>query len=263
MPFYLRIFMECNDRMAPIKCVLPPSTAAMRVNPQPKALSMSVEMPRFLLPDRWQIALVQLTLVRPVELLRIDISGLSFKPADLNILGVSKHPENGMYFTNLATGNYEMYLPIKTDSINSGTLRIEAAPDRAETMVHDVSFTVSEFLGVKLVYREKTGVAQLSANVTSACVIDITDVQFYGRQREVLEAEVFGLPMSLGLTKSSALFLLKAVPESAMIFVQQQGLQPFSLRWDMELFDEEAVGEKTMESVAPLTILVPVRFSVW
>jgi hypothetical protein len=64
--------------------------------------------------------------------------------------------------------------------------------------------------------------------------------------------------MQVGMTTESALFILEAVPASALTFVQQLGLQPFSLYLDVEKLEEEALLDPELEPATPVSSLVPV-----
>jgi hypothetical protein len=68
--------------------------------------------------------------------------------------------------------------------------------------------------------------------------------------------------MTVGMTTSSALFILAAVPESASIYVRQEEFQPFLLSLNVEKLEEEALLDGDMDPVAPLSSLVPVGFSL-
>jgi hypothetical protein len=190
--------------------------------------------------------------------LELTVSGLAFRPAPLiQNNRVTNESENGLVFSNVSEGTYELCLPIKP-SRRSGVIRIEAW----NKVMFEGPFTVRKYLEMKLVCQISTKVAQLAAWVTKPCVIEITGVTFNSQSNEAIEAQGIGLPMQVGMTTKSALFILETVPASALIFVQQLGLQPFSLYLNVEKLEEEALLEAEMEPATPMSSLVPAGHSL-
>jgi hypothetical protein len=241
-----------------LRSVLPPNSLVIRVRPAPPPLALAVDLPRFVLPHQWQIALIRLSVVRPISQIDLKISGLTYKPAALRQDNKVVGEGDRLSFAQLLPGEYELYLPVKPRM--SGALRIEAQTG-GPPIVHEVPFTVSDFLHMKIVCRPTTQIAQLTAKVTSAVLIEISDVTFAGADREKIECKSIGLPVTVGQTDSFALFILDAVPESAVIFVRQRGLRPFSMSLEVKRLEETAPCEDFADSDAPLTPLVPVSFT--
>jgi hypothetical protein len=232
----------------------------VHVDPQPQAVSVAVDMPRFLLPHAWQMARVQLTVVREVAKLELRIRGIKHRTAALRLgQKVAKEPETGFAFSDVEVGVFELFLPIFPRT--SGALTIEVVSDRVTGSIDEVPFAVSDFLEVRLICRIKTKTAQLSALVKSPCAIGITEVRFFGQDHQAFEAMAIGLPLDVGVKRASALFVLTAIPESALIFVQEQGLQTFSLRLNVELLDDEAISGGAKEAATPATTFLPLTFS--
>jgi hypothetical protein len=213
-------------------------------------------MPRLLLPNRWQIALVRVAVARELPQLEIKIAGIRWRPAPLRGRDrVAGEGESGLVFANLAEDVFELSLPVLPGQ--SGVMRIEAWVDR-HRFVHEAQFTVSDFLEMKLVCRTATKVAQLSACVTSPAVLKLTAVQFSAEDGEPVPARAIGLPLVVGRKASSALFVLEKIPEFGVIFAQQEGLQPFSLHLNVEKMTDEAFAEKEAGPATPQTVVVPV-----
>jgi hypothetical protein len=151
---------------------------------------------------------------------------------------------------------FELELPILPGQ--SGVMRIDALVDR-QKFVSEVAFTVSNFLQMRLVCRGETRVAQISALVTSPAVLRFTGVAFSGEDGEEIKAVPIGIPLVVGKVKSSALFIVEKVPDSAVIFAQQEGLQPFSLHLNVDKLADDAFAEREPEPATPQTIVVPVN----
>jgi hypothetical protein len=119
-----------------------------------------------------------------------------------------------------------------------------------------LEFAVSDFLEMKLVCRVATRVAQLSAFAKSPVALRFTEVRFTGEDGEQITARAIGMPLIVERTRASALFILETVPESGVIFAQQEGLQPFSLHLNVEKLDDKALMEPALEPATPLTVLI-------
>jgi hypothetical protein len=87
--------------------------------------------------------------------------------------------------------------------------------------------------------------------------MEITGVTFNSQRNEAIKAKAIGLPMQVGMTTESALFILETVPASAWIFVQQLGLQPYSLYLNVEKLEEETLLEAEIEPATPMSRLIP------
>jgi hypothetical protein len=184
------------------------------------------------------------------------VTGLRSKPVSLRGKErIAGEGENGFVFSNLTEDVFELNLPILP--VQSGVMQIEAWAEN-HRFTHRAEFTVSDFLEMKLVCRIETRVAQLSAFVTSPAVLKPTDVQFSGDENESIEAISIGLPLIVGRKASSALFILQRIPDSGIIFAQQEGLQPFSLHLNVEKMNDEAFAEKELDPTTTQTILVPI-----
>jgi hypothetical protein len=248
------------SRLGTLRTFLPPNSMTIRVLPQPPPLSVAVDVPRFLLPNHWQIALVSLNVAREITQLDVKISGLAYKPGPLRVNGkVFSEKGDRLSFSKLVPGEYELSLPIKPRI--SGSLRIEALMG-GPSVVREVPFTVSDFLKMKLVCRVASRVAQLTARVTSDVSIEISDVKFTGADREEIGCRSIGLPACLVHTNVSALFILDADPDSALIFVRQRGLSPFSLFLKIKRLEEGVDYKHIGDENAPLSILVPASFTL-
>lgn len=237
---------------------LPPSFTWIDVGSMPKPITMSVEMPRYMLPRCWQIALLKLDVLRPLASLDFKVSGLAFKPAALR--GKDKvvvEPTTGFSFAEVGDGSYEVYLQIKPDK--SGSLKIEAVASGQE-IIHEVPFTVSDFLRMKAVYKSATKIAQLSVSLESASDIVLTDVKFYNGDNEEIGSESIGLPVALKLTNSFVMSILESEPDYAVTFLQQKGLEPFSLRLNVEKIRQDEVV--ALQPITPMTILLPNDFGI-
>jgi hypothetical protein len=57
---------------------------------------------------------------------------------------------------------------------------------------------------------------------------------------------------------SSTLFIRKRIPNSGIIFAQQEELQPSSLHLNVDKMSNEAFAEKAADPTTPQTILVPI-----
>jgi hypothetical protein len=236
---------------------LPENTISIRVGGRPSPVSLSIHIPEVLLPDRWQVALVNVTANRALSQLELGVNGLAFRPAPLvQNNRVTNESETGLLYSNVSRGRFEIFLPIKPTD-DAGILRVEAQGATAE-----VPFTVAKFLEVKLVCRVPTKVAQLSARVTAPCVVDLTGIQFNDHNSEPICAQETGLPMKLIRTTTSALFVLSAVPDSALIYVQREGIRAFSLHFNVEHLEEDALFEEEMRPMTPVAALIPVEH-VW
>jgi hypothetical protein len=236
---------------------LPPQKISICPKLRPLPVSLTVEMPRFLLPNRWQIAFVRID----ARLLDRGVSGLEFWPAPLRqSRRVTNDTETRLSFADVAVGTFDLYLPIKPRA--SGSLRIEAMTGD-QVIAKEEVFVVSDFLKTKIVCRTATKVAQLSASVTTPCAIDITEITFNNHNNEAIETwQEIGFPMTVGKTTLSALFILGAVPESASIYVRQEGFQPFLLSLNVEKLEEAALLDEETDPVAPLSSLIPVGYSL-
>jgi hypothetical protein len=191
--------------------------------------------------------------MRKLPKLELTVSGLAFRPAPLiQNNRVINESENGLVFSKVTEGTYELCLPIKP-SRRSGVIKINAW----HKVMFKGRFTVSNYLEMKLVCRVSTKVAQLAVWVTKPCVIEITGVTFNSQSNEAIKAKAIGLPMQVGMTTESALFILETVPASALIFVQQLGLQPFSLYLNVEKLEEETLFEAEIEPATPMSSLIP------
>jgi hypothetical protein len=220
-------------------------------------VSLSVRIPEVLLPDRWQVALVKVTANRVLPQLKLGVNGLAFKPAPLMQNNrVTNESENGLLYSNVSRGTFEIFLPIRP-TVDARVVQIEAHGATAE-----VAFTVAKFLEMKLICRVATKVAQLSARVTTPCVIEITGIRFNNHNNEPIDAQETGLPMKPIETTRSALFTLNAVPESALIYVQREGIRPFSLHFNVEHLEEDALFEEDVRPMTPVATLIPVEH-VW
>ena len=253
-PCYVRIWKGKGVIHVP----LPPAFFWIEVAPMPKPITMAVEMPRYMLPRCWQIALLKLDVLRPLSNLDIRVSGLAFKPAALR--GKDKvvvEPTTGFSFAEVADGSYEVYLPIKPDK--SGSLKIEASASDQE-IVHEVPFTVSDFLRMKAIYKSSTKIAQLSVSLESASDIVLTDMKFYNGDNEEIGSESIGLPVSLKLTNSFVMSILDSEPDYAVTFLQQKGLEPFSLRLNVEKIGQDQAV--VLQPIAPMTIMLPNEFGI-
>jgi hypothetical protein len=140
--------------------------------------------------------------------------------------------------------------------LQSGVLRIEADADHTRTS-RELEFAVSDFLEMKLVCRIATRVAQLSASTKSPVALRFTEVRFDGDDEKPIAAQAIGMPLIVERTRGSALFLLEKVPESGVIFAQQEGLQPFSLHLNVEKLDDDSLLEPALEPATPLTVFIP------
>jgi hypothetical protein len=173
---------------------------------------------------------------------------------------VTNDRETRLSFASVAVGTFDLYLPIKPRA--SGSLRIEAMTGDRVIAKEKLS-VVSDFLEMKIVRRPARKVAQLSASVTAPCAIDITEITFNNHNNEAIETwQAIGFQMIVGRTTLSALFILGAVPESASIYVRQEGFQPLLLSLDVEKLEEEALFDEETDPVAPLSSLIPVGYSL-
>jgi hypothetical protein len=249
------ILLENATRAGFMRSKLPPQAISVTVGRLPPPVIIEVEMPTLLLPNRWQIALVRLTVVREIVQLEIKITGIRWKPAPLRgrerIVGEG---DSGLVFANLPEDVFELHLPILPGQ--SGVMRIEAWVEQQQ-FANEVQFTVSDFLEMKLIYRTTTKVAQISAFVTSPAVLIFTAVQFSGDDGEPIEAKAIGIPLIVGRKTSSAMFVMEKVPESGVIFAQQEGLQPFSLHLNVDKMADDAFTEKDPEPTNPQTVVIP------
>jgi hypothetical protein len=239
---------------------LPPSSLSIFVLPQPPPVDVSIDVPRFLLPNHWQVALVRLAVTRDIPQVDLKVSGLTYKSAPLRARNsVVSDAQSRLCFQDVAAGEYEIYLPIKPRL--SGSLHIEAHTG-GQSVLREVPFTVSDFLEMRLVCRVASRVAQLSARVTSAVVLEISEVTFSVADNETIGSRSIGLPMTIGQTDTSALFMLDAVPESGHISVQQPGLRPFTLVLRVERLREQTEPELALDPTAPLSTVVPLSFTL-
>jgi hypothetical protein len=242
-----------------LRTMIPPNFLAVRVSPPPPPLDFSIDVPRFLLPNHWQVALVRLDVARVIPQLGLKVSGLSYKAAALRSKNsIASDVLNRLSFSNVAPGEYEISIPIKPRL--SGTLRVEAQTE-GQSVLREVPFTVSDFLEMRLICRVISRVVQLSARVTSAVTMEISEVTFTGGDNELIGNRSIGVPMTIGQTQVSALFILEAVPESGHIFVQQPGLRPFELVLRVAQLREGALMDPELQPIAALSTVMPVGFN--
>ncbi|OHS99106.1 hypothetical protein TRFO_34555 [Tritrichomonas foetus] len=246
-----------------LNIILPPTKELIHVDPRPLPVDFEIEMPDFLLPRRWQLALLRITVARPVETLEFKVNGLSYRPAPLrNKNKEVVEPENGLTYSNVDAGTHELYLPIQP--LVSGSLKIEASANKT-SVSREVRYKVSEFLEMKVIYRLATKVAQLSASVKSNSNLTITAIDFYGKENEKIECESIGLPAVVSNSTTTALFILKSEPEVANVWVKQMGLKEFSLRLNVEQLNDEVLINQTKDEhmiQSPLTTIAPIGFAL-
>lgn len=256
---YRPIFMKMYSGGTVILCHFPELQQFIHVKPMPLPYDFKIELPDFLLPRRWQLALIRLMVNRPIEHLEFKVGGLSYKPAPLRQQHNSIEAENGMCYSNVPEGLHFLYLPIKPEI--SGILTIDACSDN-KIVEHRDHFNVSEFLELKLIYRQSTKIAQLTSIAKSNCDITVTKVKFFASGDEEIESQALGIPFEVELTQISALFILETEPEVANVYLQQKGMQPFSLRLNVELFDEESVNPSMLQVQYPMTPMVSLNFNL-
>lgn len=248
-----------------INVILPSSKEILHVDPRPLAFDFEIDLPKYLLPRRWQLARLKVTMREESESLELKISGtLSYRPAALRLNNNEKRdPEDGLIYSNVIQGVHDIYLPINPTTTESGQLKIEAVANK-QSISREAKYRVSEFLELKLLYRRSTKVAQLTAFVKSKTELSITGVDFFGKESAAkLETESIGVPFNVQHSISAAMFILQQEPATCNVWVKQKGLKEFSLSLNVEVINEDASPKDEEEVVqSPLTILVPLGFSV-
>lgn len=235
-----------------------PSDEIVRVEARPPAISLKVEMPSFFLPNCWQMALVKLTAIRPLDSLTMTVSGVTSRPAALR--GPNKvmtEPHTGFEFGAIDVGQHTMYLPVKPSQ--AGVLKIKAQTGDS-SVVREETFDVSNFLNIEVLYRPGTKVAQISLSLLSAEAVVLRDVKYFRADEEEIACESIGIPRALEISPCSVLGLLQDDPVTANVFIQQKDLAPFSLNLDVT--HRKAMEAEKTEPMAPLTVLIPEGFNM-
>jgi len=252
------ILMQLCSGEALIQVSLPHQHSFIKVDPQPLALDFEIDMPGFLLPDNWQHALIVLNLTRNIDSLKIIVNGIQFRPSSLKLMnGGMIEPENGFIFKNVPIGNHTLYLPVFAHS--SGDLLIEIEANN-EKIRHSSSYNVSQYIDMKVFFWEKTGVAELTAFAKSPCEIMIKEVKFPMSTGEYYDVKSFGLPISLDLDKTSAIFVVGGKVDTADVVLQQRGLEPFSLRINVDILD--LIRQDISQISPPITPFVPMDYKL-
>ena len=246
-----------------LNITIPSSKDIIHVDPVPKYFDFEIQVPDFLLPRRWQLALLKINVNVPRDSIQFKVTGPSFHLAPMRMINNNKDkidPENGLTFNNVAKGTYELHLPIQP--LVSGSLKIEAISGNKAIIHKEVDFTVSEFLEIKLQYRIATKVAQITTYVKSPSDLSITKIDFYGKDNEKIESQAIGLPINAVLTPTTGLFIIESEPDVADVWVKQKGLREFSLRLNVEKLEEESMTSKSRNPVQnPLTTIAPINFT--
>lgn len=252
-----RIFISCGTGM--IKSHIPCWEESVTVGMRLPLVTLDVSMPRLLLPGCWQVALVTLNVVKPIENLMLKCSGLATQPAALRrqdkrvIL-----PRNGFSFSEVPVGEHCIYLPVRPSV--SGKLEIEVHAGETYA-VHREMYTVSDFLNVELVYRCETRVAQLSLSMRAEEDIVLRDVKYFGSDGEEILCESIGVPHVIQMTQRSVFGILASDPLTADIILQQKGLEPFPLK--LAVTHHKYIADLRPVAGAPLTIIVPQGFTMY
>lgn len=247
-----------------LNVILPSSVEFIHIHPPPLPFDFSIEVPNLLLPRRWQLARLNIKVVRDVESLVLKVFGISYRTAILLLKNNEKRtPEKGLIYTNIPSGEHEINLPIFPQTNSSGMLKIEADAND-QTVIREIHFKVSEFLEFKLQFRKETKSAQLSAFLKSQSDLIITAVDFYEKDASSkIKSKNIGLPLKVGLSQSSALFFLEGEPDVARIWIKQNEMKEFAIRLNVEAFDEEAMAKNDdLVEISPLTTLCPKDFSI-
>ena len=206
------------------------SEAFIYIEKKPNLLNFEIDMPTFLLPDKWQICLIKLIVERDLESIDIIINGIKFKPTPLKLFnGNEIYPISDIIYNNIPKGIHTLYLPIYAK--RSGKITVI---NSNFSISKSMNYSVSQFLELKLNYRELTKVVNLIAFSKSICNIIIQKVDFF-YNNELIENTSYGLPFEVNLEPNSALFITKNKVNKANVWVKQQDLESFQLTLDIDI----------------------------
>ncbi|EAY20629.1 hypothetical protein TVAG_163250 [Trichomonas vaginalis G3] len=220
--------------------------------------TLKIELPEYLLPN-WQYALIKLQCSQKMNL-QMKVNGIKYKSGMLKLENESTdikptiNDKNEMVFEDVPEGNHELYVLIFAQNVGSFSITV-SSENHSETV--EQKFQVSEFLDVKVEYLRSTGVGMITGSTDIQRGIGIQSISFLDKNGATMESNAIGIPAPLGPSKRTALFEINGVPETAVVTLSQEGLKPFTLRFNVSEIDEEIVEMGSEIAVAPLTVLIP------
>lgn len=246
---------------------LPLSNQPIHVESSPPPFRFSLKLPEVLLPGLWQRATINFDVFTTLSSLDVNIAGLNHHANVLTIQqGTEDHFEKreaikqdeGLSYPDIPIGHHQLNFPIF--ATKSGVIRVSVSSDNHRSK-KSTQFLVSEYLSVKIVYRESTQVAQLTAVSKEHCDLTLTKVEFYQENdNKAIPYEVFGLPAKIDQSSSSLLFLLERPPDTANVWFKQLELAPFNLNLNVEHKDENELRVKELIPQIPTTTLIPLNY---
>lgn len=247
-----------KNNMVQIFHPLLPTATIVSVVPEPNRVDLEVIMPEFLLPNRTQHCQIIITTRYVERELNLQVTGLITHPARLRRSdGKFIDPTNGLIYSNVPPGRHTLILPIMAQQ--SGNLHVELLSSD-QKKVADAPFKVMDILDMKIVYNEETQTAELTSSLETNSEVKINEVTFVGADGQELECKAFGVPMTVEVNPSYAVFILPTPPVVANVLVQHGNLKPFTLSIDVERTGEEA--EVNEQITPPLTPFVPIEFKL-
>jgi len=247
-----------------VSIYLPRTDQIIFVKEPPPLFDFSIEFPEYLLPSRWQHALLKFSVNRIAPSIELKVAGIMVQPASLfnketgDELKPDHDNKNVSKYFGVPIGEHELYLPVHAQ--RSGVFKIEAFSN-GKTIKKEVPYNVSEFLEFKVIYKSSSKIAQLTALSKSQCDLNINAVSFLDNENSIIENQTIGIPASVECSTRSALFILKENPEMAVVELQQKGLKPFSLRFKIDYIDDDETNEQQKKTVSPITPIIPVSLS--
>ena len=129
-----------------------------------------------------------------------------------------------------------------------------------QTLAYSSSYTVSDFLELKIACKESTNIAELTASLRAKSEITITDVKFFNSDGASVERKAIGIPLKLEADQVSSLFVLESKVDAAEVWLQQDKMKPFALRISVEMID--SIENDGIQVSPPLTPFVPLDHKI-
>lgn len=258
---------------------LPNVIQVIHIKKSPPPFKFAMKLPELLLPGLWQKATINIDVLTPLKTLDIAINGLSHRGEVLtlqplqnkdgevttygngtNFIEKRKASElgEGLSYSDIPLGHHQLNFQIFAKKSDELKVQVSSENHRVKK---STKFTVSEYLDFKIVYRKTTKAAQLVVASKQPCNITLMNVDFYDEnENNRIICTPFGLPAKVEQVKTSILFLLADKPDTADVWLQQDGLASFNLNLKVEQMDEDQLNISEPPTQIPTTILIPQNY---